>query len=563
MVETYYLVIFIISLLLALAYMFIWHRHFDTHITIIFVMVPIVNLSYYLLSRAQSAEAALAIDKFTFVGGCYLLPFITLAIFSLCEIKLNKFFRSLIILINTVIFSSALTIGKTELFYKSVTIERINDVVVFHKVYGPMHKAFTIMNIVYFTLDLIAIGYTYFWKKQVSRKTILLLFLPVLVSMFSFYGTRILHWNIEYISLAYVFALANYLIIAHNICLYNVDDIAIDSLVETGDTGFISFDFKFRYLGSNETARKIFPELNELVVDRSVEKNEFVNNTMLNWVKGIIGKDDYKTHFERDGKSYLIDVNYLFDGMHTRGYQLLITDDTKNQQYIKLLNNFNNELQEKVEEKTLHITQMHDNLIMSMATMVESRDNSTGGHIKRTSQGVKILVDEINNQGTFSLSPEFCHKLIKAAPMHDLGKIAVDDDILRKPGRFTPEEYEEMKKHAAEGARIVHEILKETDDEEFKVIAENVAHYHHERYDGSGYPDGLKGNKIPLEARIMAIADVYDALVSKRVYKESISFEKADQIIQEGMGTQFDKKLKKVYLAARPKLEEYYSSMDQ
>ena len=134
--------------------------------------------------------------------------------------------------------------------------------------------------------------------------------------------------------------------------------------------------------------------------------------------------------------------------------------------------------------------------------------------------------------------------------MHDLGKIAIDDSILRKPGRFTPEEFEVMKTHSAEGARIVSDILKDTDDEEFRKIAVNVAHYHHERVDGSGYPDGLKGDEIPLEARIMAIADVYDALVSKRVYKESYSFEKADRIIIEGMGTQFDPSLQPYYEAA-------------
>ncbi len=116
-----------------------------------------------------------------------------------------------------------------------------------------------------------------------------------------------------------------------------------------------------------------------------------------------------------------------------------------------------------------------------------------------------------------------------------------------------------MKKHAAEGARIVRDILADTDDREFRRIAENVAHYHHERVDGSGYPDGLKGNEIPLEARIMAIADVYDALVSKRVYKEKFSFEKANQIILDEMGTHFDPRLRKYYEAARPKLEEYYS----
>ena len=117
-----------------------------------------------------------------------------------------------------------------------------------------------------------------------------------------------------------------------------------------------------------------------------------------------------------------------------------------------------------------------------------------------------------------------------------------------------------MKKHAAEGARVIHEILLNTEDESFKVVAENVAHYHHERWDGSGYPEGLKGEDIPIEARIMAIADVYDALVSKRVYKEAFDFERADRIIMEGMGTQFDPALEPVYVNARPKLEAYYQN---
>ena len=196
-----------------------------------------------------------------------------------------------------------------------------------------------------------------------------------------------------------------------------------------------------------------------------------------------------------------------------------------------------------------------------MAAMVESRDNSTGGHIKRTSEGVRILLDEIKKDPGFNLSEEFCKDLIKSAPMHDLGKIAVDDVILRKKGRFEPEEYEQMKKHAAEGARLIEQILEGTDNDSFQKVAVNVAHYHHERWDGSGYPEGLKGDQIPIEARIMAIADVYDALVSKRVYKEKFSFEKANEIIMEGMGTQFDKKLEQAYINSRPRLEEYYSSL--
>ena len=165
---------------------------------------------------------------------------------------------------------------------------------------------------------------------------------------------------------------------------------------------------------------------------------------------------------------------------------------------------------------------------------------------------MRLLIDAVKETGAFELSDTFCRNLIKAAPMHDLGKIAVEDAILRKPGRFTPEEFAVMKTHAPEGARIVHEILKDTDDDEFHILAENVAHYHHERWDGSGYPEGLKGEAIPLEARIMAVADVYDALVSKRVYKKKMSFEKADAILREGMGSQFDPALERRFIPWRP-----------
>ena len=201
---------------------------------------------------------------------------------------------------------------------------------------------------------------------------------------------------------------------------------------------------------------------------------------------------------------------------------------------------------------------MQGKLVFGMATMVEGRDSSTGGHIKRTSKIVELIADEMIKDSTLSVNHRFFANVIKAAPMHDLGKIAVDDVILRKPGKFTPEEYAVMKTHSSEGARIVKDILKDGEDEYFEQIAINVAHYHHERWDGSGYPCGLKGEEIPLEARIMAIADVYDALVSKRVYKDEFSFEDANRIILESMGTHFDKGLEKYYLQARPKIEDFY-----
>ncbi len=563
MVMMYYNVLLAAALVLLVVYVFSYHKHFDMHITLLFVLVPVANLGQVLAANAQTLEAALVANKVVYIGACYLQLILMLAVFSLCRIKLNRWIRAGLVALSTVVYVSALTMGDLPIFYEDVSFSRVGDVAVLSKQYGVMHTAFIVMVVGYFLSSIGAIVYSYFMKNQVPRTIIFLLFLTELVAMVSFFGGRILNSTVELIPLAYVLGLVLYLVIIYRISLYDVTDSAIDSLVQTGATGFASFDFKFNYLGSNQTAKDVFPELSNLTVDRPITGNEFMAATALKWLQQFeADQSDSEFLYEIGDKTYQIDVQYLYSGKRARGYQLFITDDTKDQRYIKLLNSFNSELQTEVDKKTAHIVEMHDNLIMSMAIMVESRDNSTGGHIRRTSEGVKLLVGEMRKNEANGLTDEFCHDVVKAAPMHDLGKIAVDDDILRKPGRFTPEEFEQMKAHAPEGARIVHEILKGTDDDAFRRIAENVAHYHHERWDGSGYPDGLAGTDIPLEARIMAIADVYDALVSKRVYKEAMSFDEAHAIIMDGMGSQFDPGLKSYYLAAKPDLEAYYASME-
>ena len=563
MIELYYWVILVISLGLSLVYAFSWHKHLGVHFTLIFILVPVSNVGYALFASARSLETAIAANKVTYIGGCYNALFIMLSVYSLCHLKINKWLRTGLLTLATLFFMFIMTMERQQYYYKSLTFERKNGVSLLHKEYAFVHNLFYVFVIGCFIGSIGGIIYSYFKKRDASRKIIYLLILPNLVCLIAFFGVRKVFPNIELLPAAYAFAQVIYLLIMHRVCLYDITDTAIDSLVEKGDTGFISFDFHFHYLGSNETAKNIFPELRDLTVDKPVGANEKLRDTALVWLRDF-REDNSKNslHYEVGDKSYLVNINYLFDGRQKRGYQFFITDDTQNQQYIALLDSFNTSLKDEVAQKTQHIVEMHDQFILGMATMVESRDNSTGGHIRRTSDVVRMLVEEIRKNDVFGLSDEFCRAIIKAAPMHDLGKIAVDDAILRKPGRFTPEEFGKMKVHAAEGANIVHKVLEGTDDDYFRNIAENVAHYHHERWDGSGYPEGLKGEEIPLEARIMAVADVYDALVSKRVYKERMSFEQADSIITEGMGKHFDKRLEPYYQAARPRFEEYYRTVD-
>ena len=556
MINTYYLAMFIASVALTGLYMLIWHKHYDVHITLVFVLVPIVNLGFMMMSRAQNLQEAILANKIAYIGGVYLQLMITISVFTLCRIPLNRWIQVGFFALSSAVYLAVLTQGGRGLFYKSVSLAHRYGGTTLQKEYGPLHHVFIGVVMLYFLLSCCAIFYAFAKKKQVSRKILILLFLPEIIAMVCYFGGRLIMPGLELMPAAYVFAQVVYLIIAHRMSLYDVAGITMHTIMKAGDTGFITFDLEHHYLGSNETARQVFPVLNEMTVDYSLRRYRRMKDLIVPWLDDFAADQSENRHLYESGeKTYEIVVNWLYNGGHRRGYELVITDNTPDRAEINKLNTL-------VEKKTAHIVEMHNQLILGMATMVESRDNSTGGHIRRTSEGVKILIHELKKDRSLNLEKDFCKNLIKAAPMHDLGKIAVKDEILCKPGRFTPEEFEQMKAHAPEGARIVHEILKDTDDEDFKVIAENVAHYHHERWDGTGYPDGLKGEEIPLEARIMAIADVYDALVSKRVYKEKMPFEKANAIIEEGMGTQFDPGLHSAYRAARSRLEAYYAALE-
>ena len=528
-------------------------------------LVPVINLAFVLMGQAKIIQEALIALRFTYMGGCFVLLAATFLIFNISGIKIKPIIRASLFLLSSLIYVTTLTIGHYDLFYVGVPDLAISNGAAYitNKTYGPMHTVFYILIGLFYAISVGAIIYSIIKKKQTSITITFLIILSISISVIGFFGGRIITHDIELLPATYNVGMIIYIIIASRLRLYDASDSVIDSLVQKGDTGFISFDNKMRYLGSNETAKEILPELKTLVVDKPVSSNEWLASTLLPFVKEFDENEDKNKHLiDKNEKKYLININRLTIGRLHRGYQFFITDDTANQQYIALIKNYNDELEKEVEKKTAHVIAMQNRLVLGMATMVEGRDNSTGGHIKRTSEGVRLLVEEMQKDNYPGMDDEFCYDLIKAAPMHDLGKIAVDDNILRKPGKFTPEEFEIMKTHAKEGARIVKEILDGTDDKRFEEIAINVAHYHHERWDGSGYPEGLKGEDIPLESRIMAIADVYDALVSKRVYKEKMSFETAHSIIMEGMGKHFDKRLEPYYLKACPKLEAYYSSLE-
>ena len=199
---------------------------------------------------------------------------------------------------------------------------------------------------------------------------------------------------------------------------------------------------------------------------------------------------------------------------------------------------------ENLEHQSEVISKLQNGLILVLADMVESRDQNTGEHVRKTAAYTDVIMRQLKREGIYTnqLTDEFMNDVVNSAPLHDIGKIQVSDTILNKPGKLTDEEFEIMKTHTTAGAEVISHAMKLVSEEDSGYLKEamNLAHYHHEKWNGSGYPCGLKGEEIPLSARIMAVADVFDALVSKRSYKDGFPFEKAMAIIAEGSGNHFD-----------------------
>ncbi len=208
--------------------------------------------------------------------------------------------------------------------------------------------------------------------------------------------------------------------------------------------------------------------------------------------------------------------------------------------------------------KSEAIARMQNGLIITMADMVESRDSDTGAHVQKTAAYVRIILKGLKKNGYYAekLTDKYMNDVELSAPLHDVGKINIPDAVLNKPGKLTDEEFEIMKTHTTAGKNILENAMITVEGDNYLKEARNMAAYHHERWDGKGYPEGLHGQVIPLSARVMAVADVFDALTSPRVYKPAFPLEKALQIMQEGAGSQFDPKCIEVFMEALPEVKK-------
>lgn len=537
------------------------YKNIEIYYWSISLMIPMVLVGYLMRSIATTTEGAIIGNNIGYIGGTLMSASIALCMMKELRVHVFPWFKAITYFLAAVTMAFVWIGSFNGWFYESVEVVITEKGNVFVPKPGPYNWMFYIFVVYLISTVVFSFVRAIVKRRRFSYRILGPYFVLMIVAVAIYSVEKCFHSNFEWITLAYV--LANIVISSSYDRNYShdIDAIVMNMHVDGATKAYVAFDMNRNYLGANEKAIEILPKLADFKVDHPIDKNVIISENIARVVEAFERGNKAPNYYELDGRIYKFTIDYFYvrrEGS-TAGFIFEIEDDTEQQKKLEYINNYNESLHLERDAQIEHIKEIQEKVVFGIANMIENRDNNTGGHVKRTSDVIRILVDTMMERHVANLDRKMAEEIIKAAPMHDLGKIAIDNSILLKPGKLTDEEYAEMKKHSAKSGEIVKSILEGVEAPSFVNVAYNVARYHHEKYDGSGYPEGLSGNDIPLEARIMAVADVYDALVSKRCYKEAMSFEKANTVMLDSMGSHFDPMLKEVFVYSRAKLEKYYA----
>ena len=570
-------VVMLLSMLSTFALVLFSRRGANTLEILISVCIMMSNAGYFILSCSRNIEEAVLANAMAYIGGIFLPLLIVYILIDYSDSKVPTWFSIVILVVNIVVFLSVLLTDRFPYFYSNVLFE-YGDPSTLIKEPGSVYYIRYIILAVEVGLAAFFTILTYLGKRSASFR-LMVTYAGSLFGVLLVYLARHI-FNMKYDLIPFFYLICTIILdyVVARSTIYNVNLSVQEKINELSTFGYIVFDKKFRYVGSNPVSEKFFPEIKNARIDSKIIAKDYALKDLLKWVtQNATDTVDSKKPATKFKKAIVIndrnpserrylecEMSFIHFGFqnHVSGYLVEIIDDTEQHNMIESMSFKGESLKREVERQTKRAKSMQMSTILGMAAMIESRDNSTGGHINRTSACVALFVERLRNLDDYNMSENYWDAVINAAPLHDLGKIAVDDAILRKPSGLTDEEYEKMKIHAAYGAQIMNKVLEDVDDKEFVRVAANVAHYHHEKYNGTGYPDRLRGENIPFEARIMALADVFDALASRRYYKEPMSYDEAFEIIRSELGHHFDPHLGRIFVGMKQDIINLYESFE-
>lgn len=501
------------------------------------ILLLILAMVYVIFQKPFQSQALMAV-KFSYMGKPFIPLLMLCFIMDYCRVKMPRLLRLLLFATHLSIVFLVLTCQSNQLFYSKIAYTK--EGIFPHLVlgHGIFYYGYTVLLVVYMILiPTVCIHRSRKCRDHIEYKRLVYLstlsFLPIMGFVLFLTGL-----TKGYDTTAFSFVLSTVLLLI-TIFRYNLFDtlrFAKDYVIDNLADGFVVLNNEDELLFTNEPAKDLYKELATASSEGAVKQ-----------IKALF---EQHRHLHHNENVYEVSCQEIFINNVSRGKLYILNNVTDNYNYTK-------RLRHDVKEKTKEIAHIQHSVIASFADMVEARDGITGQHIKNTSAYVKIIANALKDACEFDdvMNDEFILNVIDAAPLHDIGKIAIPDAILTKPGRLDYDEFEIIKTHPQVGAKIIEDTLSEVEGNEYLKVARDMAHYHHERWDGTGYPDGLKGEEIPLCARIMAVADVYDALCSKRSYKEAYSKEKARNIILESAGSHFDPEIVKIFMKSIKQIE--------
>jgi len=570
-------VVALLSMLSTFALVLFSRRGANTLEILMSVCVMISNSGYFILSCSRNLQEAVLANALAYVGGIFLPLLIVYILIDYSDSKVPTWFSVVILLINIFVFVSTILTDRFPYFYAGLKFDPSSP--------SPLIKEPGQIYYIRYIILAVEVGLaafftilTYLGKRSASFRLMVTYAGSLFGVMLVYLGSRFFGLKYEIIPFFYLICTLILDYVVARSTIYNVNLSVQEKINELSTFGYIVFDRKYNYVGSNSVSEKFFPEIANARIDSKIIAKDYALKDLLKWVAKCASEvensdkkqNKYKKSIVINDRSpserrYLeCEMSFIHFGFrnHVTGYLVEITDDTEQHNMIESMSFRGETLKREVERQTKRAKSMQMSTILGMAAMIESRDNSTGGHINRTSACVALFVEHLRKLDDYNMSENYWDSVINAAPLHDLGKIAVDDAILRKPSGLTDEEYEKMKIHAPYGAKIMSKVLEDVEDKEFVRVATNVAHYHHEKYNGTGYPDQLRGESIPFEARIMALADVFDALASRRYYKDPMSYDEAFELIRQELGHHFDPHLGRIFISLKKEIIALYESFE-
>ena len=514
------------------------------------IVMAISNCGYLAMAVSKDLSEAILSNKISYIGGCF-IPLITLfLVCTVCNYSVPGWLRYILYGYSFFVFFMSLTIGYNELYYTNVSLGKLGDATILSHDYGFGHAFFYVILYGYLALEVILLGYHLIKRRAVSQNKLWILSGMIILNIVIFIIGRMIHPDFEFMPVLYVVDGWIFLYLQRKNMMYNLED-SIASTIKNQDVyGYIIFDNDLRYMGCNNVAQNVFPGIKDCKVDRGIAGIKSVE-MISEWLKNYTESGGEKHEFKSGEQYYEIKISRIFYHKKARGYVVEIKDETDRLNYLNLLSKYNNELLEKVQEQTGELTEQQKQIeelflqtIMALSEAVDAKDRYTSGHSKRVAKYARMIAEKLGK------SKEEQEEIYRAGLLHDVGKIRVPEEIINKAGKLTEDEFSNIKVHPATGYHILSGI---SGSEQIAIAAK----YHHERYDGKGYPNGLSGTQIPEVARILGVADSYDAMTSNRSYREGLPQDVVRAEIEKGKGTQFDPEIADIMLEMMNSDREY------